>query len=105
MANIKEIISELRGRLEKLYGERLTHVILFGSHARGDAQPDSDIDVLVVLRGEVNAGEEISRTGEIVSGLSLENDVVISCIFMDEYRYIHRNGPLLRNVRKEGIAA
>jgi len=105
MPDVRKIVSELRKGLERLYGSKLVHLILFGSHARGDAEPGSDIDVLVVLRGEVNSGEEINRTGGIISELSLENDVVISCIFMDEYRFLHRNGPLLRNVRKEGIAA
>lgn len=105
MSDVKIILSELRKKLEALYGDRLAHVILFGSHARGDSDADSDIDVLVVLRGKVNPGEEIQRTGEIVSGLSLENDVVISCVFMDENRFLNRNGPLLRNIRKEGIAA
>ena len=105
MPEVGRIISVLRKRLEELYGSRLVKMVLFGSHARGDAETGSDIDVLVVLRGEVNPGEEIGRTGGIVSELSLENDVVISCIFMEEYRYLHRNGPLLRNIRKEGIAA
>lgn len=102
---VLKIIAELRKLLEALYGPRLVGMVLFGSHARGDAEPGSDIDVLVVLHGEVNPGDEIERTGGIVAELSLENDVVISCIFMDEYRYSHRNGPLLRNIRKEGIAA
>lgn len=105
MSDIKKILSELRNKLQALYGDKLAHVVLFGSHARGDADPDSDIDVLVVLRGKVNPGEEIQRTGEIVAGLSLENDAVISCVFMDEDRFLHKNGPLLRNIRKEGIAA
>jgi predicted nucleotidyltransferase len=105
MPEVRKIIAALREKLELLYGARLVHMVLFGSHARGDAEPGSDIDVLVVLRGDVNPGEEIKRTGGIVSELSLENDVVISCVFVDEYRYLHRNGPLLRNVRREGIAA
>ncbi len=105
MSDVKKLLSELRKKLQALYGDKLAHVVLFGSHARGDADPDSDIDVLVVLQGKVNPGEEIQRTGEIVAGLSLENDAVISCVFMDEYRFLHKNGPLLRNIRKEGIAA
>jgi predicted nucleotidyltransferase len=105
MQEVLKIVAELRKQLEALYGQRLVSMVLFGSHARGDAETGSDIDVLVVLRGEVNPGEEIGRTGGIVAELSLENDAVISCIFMDEYRYHHRNGPLLRNIRKEGIAA
>jgi uncharacterized protein len=91
--------------LEALYGERLVSLILFGSHARGDAEDCSNIDVMVVLKGDVRPGDEVYRTGNVVSKLSLENDVVISCVFMDEYRFTHRNGPLLRNIRRKGIAA
>jgi uncharacterized protein len=100
---LKTILLQLRSQFETLYGDRLVQMLLFGSQARGDAEPDSDIDVLVVLQGAVNPGEEIEKTGKIVAGLSLENDAVISCLFMDEYRFINRNGPLLRNIRKEGI--
>lgn len=100
---LKTILSQLRSHFENLYGDRLVQTILFGSQARGDADTDSDIDVLVVLKGAVNPGEEIEKTGNIVAGLSLENDAVISCLFMDEYRFMNRNGPLLRNIRKEGI--
>jgi len=90
--------------MEKLYGERLARIMLFGSQARGDASPDSDMDVLIVLKGAVNPGEEILRTGSIVADLSSRLDGVINCVFMDEARYLHRNGPLLRNIRREGIA-
>ncbi|HKP12759.1 MAG TPA: nucleotidyltransferase domain-containing protein [Blastocatellia bacterium] len=101
---LKEILRELRHQLESLYGERLVSLVLFGSQARGDAEPGSDIDVLVVLKGPVDAGAEIRRTIQAVADLSLEHDEVISCIFMDEDRFLHRAGPLLRNIRREGIA-
>lgn len=101
---LKTILTQLRSQFEILYGDRLTQMVLYGSQARGDAQPDSDIDVLVVLKGQVNPGEEIKRTSYIRADLCLQNDEVISCLFMDENRFIHYNGPLLRNIRKEGIA-
>ncbi|MBR8836568.1 MAG: nucleotidyltransferase domain-containing protein [Stigonema ocellatum SAG 48.90 = DSM 106950] len=100
---LQVILSQLRSRYEEIYGDRLVKMILFGSQARGDAKPDSDIDVLVVLKGEVNLGEEIEKTGNIVAALSLEFNEVISCLYMDEYRFTHRHGPLLRNIRKEGL--
>jgi len=68
---VKTIVAELRTSLETLYGERLVTMILFGSHARGDAEPGSDIDVLVVLKEPVSPGTEITRTSEIRSQLSL----------------------------------
>jgi predicted nucleotidyltransferase len=101
---LKNILAELRCELEKLYGERLAGVVLFGSQARGDAAPDSDIDVLVVLRGDVRDGEEISRTSKITADLSLANDVVISCVFVSDKQFAIENSPLLLNIRKEGVA-
>ena len=103
-ALIQPILADLRRRLEEVYGDRLTHLVLFGSQARGDAEPGSDIDVLVVLRGPVLPFDEIERRGPTVAELCLERNVVISCVFMDEERYLHRNGPLLRNIRREGVA-
>ena len=60
--------------------------------------------MLIVLKVPVDPGEEIPRTGGIIAELSLEHNVVIACVFMDEERYLTRQGPFLRNVRREGIA-
>lgn len=101
---LKTILAELRRELENLYGERLSKVVLFGSQARGDAEPDSDIDVLVVLKGEVRDGIEISGTSKITAALSLAHDVVISCVFVSDQQFAIENSPLLLNIRKEGVA-
>lgn len=99
------IVQQLKNALEAMYGARLRRVVVFGSQARGDAELSSDIDLLVVLEGPVQPGAEIARTGEIVAELSLQAGAVISCLFMDEDRYLHRAGPLLRNIRREGVPA
>lgn len=100
---LQPILHQLKQDLTALYGDRLLHLTLFGSQARGEAEPDSDIDILVVLRSPVNPGTEIERTGKIVANLSLQHDVVISCLFMDNTDYQTRNSGLLRNIRKEGV--
>jgi uncharacterized protein len=100
---LTNILAELRRRFEALYGERLVQMILFGSQARGDAVPGSDIDILVVLKDPVQPGEEIDRTIDTVADLSLQHNEVISCVFMGEERFMHRYGPLLRNIRRERI--
>jgi predicted nucleotidyltransferase len=46
--------------LRQIYGPRLRRLILFGSQARGEAIPDSDMDVLVVLNSPIRAYEERS---------------------------------------------
>ncbi|MCG3161714.1 MAG: hypothetical protein JMDDDDMK_02923 [Acidobacteria bacterium] len=101
--NLREILNELRGRLIEHYGDRLVDVVLFGSQARGDATPGSDIDVMVVLKGDVYPGEEIERTGDFVAALSLKYDVLISIVFRSEETFCHSESPLLINVRREGV--
>jgi predicted nucleotidyltransferase len=100
---INDVLLELCDQLRSLYGSRLVRVVLFGSQARGDAEPGSDIDVLVVLQGEVAAGTEILKIGPITSSLSLKFNVVLSCTFMPLDRYSAEQSPLLINVRHEGI--
>ncbi len=100
---VKTIVAEFRQRLQQLYGERLEQVILFGSQARGDAVEGSDIDVMIVLKGEVNVGEEITRTSELCSDLSLAYDVALSRIFTSAERFTQGRSPLLINVHREGV--
>ena len=59
---LNRILTQLTFEFEKLYGERLVKMLLYGSQAREDAEFGSYIDVLVVLKGPVNPGEEIKRT-------------------------------------------
>ena len=100
---LRNLLNELRNRFEILYGPRLVRMVLFGSQARGDAETGSDIDVLVVLEAPVSAGEEIHRTADDVAGLSLENNVVFSCVFVSRDRFENELSPLLINVRREGV--
>jgi predicted nucleotidyltransferase len=102
---IEAVIAEARRMLDREYGDRLVRVVLFGSHARGDAEPGSDVDLLVVLRGEVSATTEVSRLSGQLAELSLRHDIVVSCAFVSEERYRSEQSPFLLNVRREGIAA
>ncbi len=101
---VQSIMIEMQRSLKDIYGDRLVRIMLFGSHSRGNASPGSDIDALIVLKGAVKPGAEISRTGGIASELSLKHDVVISCTFISAERYETEQSPLLINVRREGVA-
>ena len=97
------ILAELRRRFEGLYSTRLVEMKLFGSQARGDAEPGSDIDVLVVLRGEVSPCEEIGRTIEDVAEVSLHHNEVVCCVFVSVEQFERERSPLLLNIRREGV--
>jgi predicted nucleotidyltransferase len=101
---LNTLLKETRKLLSDIYGQRLNQVILFGSQARGDSGPASDIDLMIILNGSVHAGEEIARTGEISAKLSLKYNTSLSCVFVSSDRYQKEQSPLLLNVRREGVA-
>ncbi len=100
---LTQILQELRAGLAEHYGERLVRLVLFGSQARGDAVPGSDIDVMVVLKGTVRPHPEIEETGDIVAAVSLKYDVLVSVIFTSETEYAAGIMPLFWNVKREGV--
>jgi predicted nucleotidyltransferase len=75
---LDEVLQELKRELEALYGDRLKGVYLFGSHARGDAEPDSDVDVAVVLDEYDSVWEEMRRMSQIGSRIALEAGVMLA---------------------------
>ncbi|MGQ9490572.1 MAG: nucleotidyltransferase domain-containing protein [Anaerolineae bacterium] len=103
MAQVQTILAALKRELTSLFGDRLDRIILYGSHARGQAQPGSDIDVLIVLQGDFDYGELIRLTSPGFSRLSLAHDVVISRAFVTRERYEKEQSPFLLNVRREGV--
>jgi uncharacterized protein len=102
-SKLQTVLADLRQSFQIEYGDRLAKLVLFGSQARSEAVNGSDIDVLIVLKGEIRASDEILKTGGLVAELSLKYDQVISCLFMAETRFLHHNNMLLRNIRLEGI--
>lgn len=98
-SHVATAMGELKAGLSALYGTRLCGVYLYGSYARGDFHPESDVDVLVVLAGAVKPGTEISRMSALVSAICLKYDLLISILPASEqtqrgsgffYTQVHR---------------
>jgi len=102
---LRAVLAELNQALRRLYGPRLKQVILYGSWARGDATDDSDIDIAVVLEGDVSPTLEIDRTAGLVFNLNLKYGVLVSVYPVAESDYRDVSSPLLLNLRREGIPA
>ncbi len=102
---IKDLLIELKARLTEIYGSRLQGLYLYGSYARGDQEPGSDVDVLILLDRIDHYGIEIDRTGELICNLSLKFGLTISRLFATENDWKHRDTPFLANAREEAIPA
>ena len=99
----QDIIKEFRERIAELYGPRLKKVILYGSCARGQATADSDIDLAVVLEGNVAPGKEIDRMIDIITDLNLDHAVLISVYPVSEKDFNSVNSPTILNLRRHGV--
>jgi uncharacterized protein len=49
----------------RIYGDQIERVVLFGSRARGEAQPDSDYDVAVFLKDMPDRWKELHRLADL----------------------------------------
>jgi predicted nucleotidyltransferase len=102
-ADIKKALKKLQQSLVQIYGERLQGIYLYGSYARGDFHPDSDVDVLIVLDGEVKPSQEIDRINPQVADICLDHNLLIATFPVSEKWFKERKSPLFENVRREGI--
>ncbi len=102
---ISRLLTELKSELRALYGERLTGVYLYGSYARGEADAESDVDILVVLDHIDRYGGEVERTGEVRSIFSLKYGVSISTVFVRQADWLSGSTFFLATVREDAVSA
>lgn len=98
-----ELLAEIKSRLTTAHGARLRGVILYGSEARGQAGPDSDVDVLVLLDEPLEYGHDLEENIKALYPLSVEIDRRISAQPVSAREYETYDCPLYRAVHEEGI--
>lgn len=90
--------------LNEKFGQEIVSIHLFGSKARGDAEQESDIDVLVVTqRNDWRLKQEI---GKVATQVLLDDGVYLSIKVLGKsfkQKLINVGSPFIRNVLREGI--
>jgi predicted nucleotidyltransferase len=102
-----EAIEEVKHRLIKKLGDRLLLLTLYGSKARGDSRPDSDIDLLaVVKRDSLKIRDELfEETYDIMSKHDFKFLICLVVMGKREFQaYKKGNFSFYRNLSREGIA-
>lgn len=99
----KELLNRIKDRLEETYGDRLQGVVLYGSEVRGEAEPDSDIDLLVLLEGPIELWNDIKTNVNALYDLQLEIIRPIHAMPVDMEVFQAGEYALYRNAKREGI--
>jgi len=99
MTPVQDTIAEMVRRIVARFNPE--RVIVFGSHARGTAGPDSDVDLLVVMHPN---GSKRARAVEIyglLAGMGVPKDVIV--VTPEEFdAYCDAPGTVIRTARQEG---
>lgn len=89
-------------RIRTAYPNSVKDLIIYGSMARGDWHPDSDIDVLMVLHNQHHGDEErIEQEGH---QLTVGHKTLASILSMTESQWDDRTGTSFHNeVTRDGV--
>ena len=107
--NLRQILSDVTAGLREIFGEKLENVILYGSYARGDADEESDIDIMALIKGVSRA--ELWRYEEKLSPVlarierEWDYEILLSVMLEDvpTFEKYAEHLPFFRNVVREGI--
>jgi predicted nucleotidyltransferase len=100
---VTQVLGECRTILQNHYGSQFKGLVLYGSVAREQASPDSDIDVLVLLAGPFDYFQELRQIVDLLYPVQLDTDQLISAkpAAVDEFEA--GSIQLYRNAKREGI--
>ena len=103
----QEAVEDFVHETRKKQGTQLKQILIFGSHARGDATPESDVDLLVILREPFDYSSLREKLAQTAYEVTFDKGrlVHLSIILMGESDFLTGNSPLLLNIRKEAKRA
>jgi predicted nucleotidyltransferase len=103
--DIEDLLQLFRDKLEMALQSNLEQVILYGSRARGNEEPDSDLDVLVVVRDSSRSeSDKIHRIAyQLMWDREFQPLISLNIIDREHYLLLREEGSsYLSNILREG---
>ena len=101
----QKAVERFAATLRERWGSEILEIHLFGSKARGDAGPESDVDLLIVTeRDDWKLKDEIGRVATkvlLAEGIYLSIKVLGKVLYQ---RLVALEAPFIKNVLREGVS-
>ena len=105
ISDLKVAAEDFAWRVRAALGDRVDAIVLYGSVARGDAGPDSDVDVLIVGSGDGSVGKAIRKVQagqahETGYRFFVETTAYDGAEFLE---FLRVGSPLIMNILEDGV--
>ncbi len=102
--NEEKAVMELSQLLHKEIGTDLVEVKVFGSKVRGEDSPESDIDILIILKQSDKKRRDI--IADLAFEIGLKYDLFLSTVVYEQYLFyspLSQETLFYQNVQREGV--
>lgn len=104
--NLEALLNELVNIYKSVYSDEIVKIVLYGSYARGTNQPDSDVDIVAIVKGQrQELQSKLREVWDMSWKLELKYEKIVSptVIPYDEFEEYKEALPYYRNIEREGI--
>ena len=103
---MQDLMQQYIEEVKKIYGTHICRIILYGSYARGDFRPDSDIDIIILLdMTDLDLKSYSQQLSYMTYDFNMDHDLDIKPIAKSEehFKQCCENYPFYANINKEGV--
>lgn len=100
----EKILMELVSGIVKIMEHKIVSIVLYGSVAKGTNTEESDVDVAILMHGQLDYNTE-EQLSDFIVDMDLKYDKVFSVIDIDfdNFKKWEKVMPFYQNVTQEGI--
>lgn len=99
----RAVLERFAAQAKEVLRDNLVSIVLFGSRARGEARPDSDVDLLLVVKDIKKALQALDALDEVVLDLLLEYGLLLAVIPVETAGFARQERLLYRIASREGV--
>lgn len=104
--NMQNLIKQYVNEIKQIYGTHLRQIILYGSYARGDFRPDSDIDIMILLDlSDLELKAYSQKLSYMTYDFNMDYNIDIKPIAKSKAHFNKWivNYPFYSNIHREGV--